>query len=101
MPERKDFQNVTPGDGMPTVQRSKNTFQTPDPPPLITKKWLCVRLDLVQFPGGRPKYKALYSKVLTPEVLSALRVTENEVRRVGFKTFSREQTVALIRILDL
>lgn len=77
------------------------TNQADDPAPaLIDKKWLCHRLDLVH-PSGRPKYLALYRYVLTPHVLQMLGLTEKEVRQRGFRIFSREQTVELVKILGL
>ncbi len=70
------------------------------PPPLICKKWLCTRFDLV-YPSGRVNVRALYSKVLTPTVIQALGMSETEIRSPRIKMFDRQQTVILIKLLDL
>lgn len=101
MLEREENQHIQPGQSAFRQKIPKHTVQVWDTPPaLITKKWLCWRLDLVRA-NGRPKYPTLYQKVLTPEVLSVIGTSEREIRRLGFTTFNREQTVALIRILAL
>jgi hypothetical protein len=69
-------------------------------PMLITKKWLCVHFDLV-YPGGRVNIRALYSKVLTPAVIRSMGMSEAEIRSPCLKTFDRQQTVLLIKLLDL
>lgn len=100
--EHKDNQDIKPGESTYYPKKAGGTSHAPEvPPAFITKKWLCWRLDLIHLPCGRPNYKALYQLALTPEVLSAIGTAEGAVRRRGFTTFNREQTVALIRILDL
>lgn len=70
------------------------------PPPLISKKWLCDRFRL-RLPCGTINYKALYRKVLTPEVIAALGAAPEEIRSRNVKTFTRQQTIILIKVLDL
>lgn len=84
-------------------QRDNNqfiTFHAPTVPMLITKKWLCVHFDLV-YPGGRVNSRALYSKVLTPAVIRSMGMSVEEMRSTALKTFDRQQTIQLIKLLDL
>lgn len=92
---------LQPFSSWPDIWRQEtqdNTFKTP--PPLITKKWLCYRFDLV---SGRDRlnYDGLYRKVLTPEVIEAMGATVAEIRSRRLKTFSRQQTMMLINLLGL
>lgn len=68
-------------------------------PELITKKYLCYRFGLLA--GQRPNYPLLYSRVLTPDVLHQLGATEKEIRVRNFKTFTRTQSLILIKVLAL
>lgn len=76
------------------------TFHAPSVPMLISKKWLCVHFDLV-YPGGRVNTRALYSKVLTPAVIRSMGMSVMEMRSAALKTFDRQQTIKLIKLLDL
>lgn len=80
--------------------QEQNTIHHEPAPPLICKKWLCIRFDLV-YPSGRVNVRALYSKVLTPAVIQGLGMSESEIRSNRLKMFDRQQTVLLIRLLDL
>ena len=73
------------------------TYQVP---PLISKKWLCVHFGLT-CPGGKPNTSGLYSKVLTADVLAAVGLTEDEVRRRDVRTFDRTTSRRLIDALGL
>lgn len=75
------------------------TYQE-DIPPLITKKWLCIRFGLMR-PGGTIYYRGLYEKVLTASVIAAMNSTEDEIRSARLRVFNREQTLKLIEILGL
>lgn len=79
-----------------------NTSRVPagDVPMLISKKWLCHHFDLV-YPNGRCNIRGLYTHVLTPRVIREMGMTELEMRSQGLKTFDRQQTVMLIRLLQL
>ena len=99
MEESKHYQPVNPGFDLWRSETTTHTGQEP-PPPLISKKWLCWRFELVQ-PSGRPNYGQLYRKVLTPRVIAAIGATPEEIRAVSVRTFTREQTIVLIRLLDL
>lgn len=81
---------------------AKHTNQAPDfdAPLLISKKWLCWHFRLVH-PGGKCNYPALYQWILTPDVLAAMGLSTDQVRRPEFKTFNRVQTVRLIELLAL
>ncbi len=70
------------------------------PPPLITKKWLACRFGLMH-ESGNIDYKKMYRKVLTPEVIRELGSTVEEIRCKNLRTFTRQQTNILIRILEL
>ena len=70
------------------------------PPPLITKKWLACRFDLMQ-ESGHIDYKQLYTKVLTPEVIREMGSTVEEIRCKNLRKFTRQQTITLIRVLEL
>lgn len=69
-------------------------------PPLISKKYLCIRMELVM-PGGQCNYQALYRQVLTDAVLAACGLTPQQVRQRNVKTFNREQSVKLKEVLAL
>jgi len=69
-------------------------------PPLISKKWLCVHFGLT-CPGGKPNTTSLYSKVLTPDVLEAVGLTETQVRCRQVRTFDRTTSRRLIEALGL
>ena len=69
-------------------------------PPLISKKWLCVHFGLT-CPGGKANTSGLYSKVLTPDVLESIGLTEKEVRRQEVRTFDRTTSRLLIQALGL
>lgn len=79
----------------------KSTYQAPaDAPPLISKKWLACRFNLMS-PAGSVDYKGLYRKVLTPDVIQEMGLTIEQVRRSDVRTFDRQQTIKLIEILSL
>ena len=50
---------------------------------------------------GNIDYKKMYRKVLTPEVIRELGSTVEEIRCKNLRTFSRQQTNILIRVLEL
>ena len=99
MEDIKHYQDINLPMAIWRSEIASRTDQEP-PPPLISKKWLCYRFDLVQ-PCGRPNYSQLYSKVLTGSVIAAMNATPDQIRRVSVRTFTREQTVVLIRLLGL
>ncbi len=70
------------------------------PPPLITKKWLACRFNLMH-DSGNIDYKKMYRKVLTPEVIQAMGSTVAEIRSNRLRTFTRQQTNILIKLLEL
>lgn len=82
------------------VSSQNNQNSTDQPPPLIDKKWLCKRFNLI-LPSGYINYKRLYDMVLTAEVIAALGATTDEIRNISFKTFNRQQTLILIDVLGL
>jgi hypothetical protein len=100
MAESIDRQPFNTAPSLWHVETRLDTDQAPAPPPLITKKWLCVRFDLVQ-PSGRIYYERLYDYILTPEIIDCLGCTIDEIRNKSMKTFTRAQTLVLIDKLGL
>lgn len=103
MGQPNNFQDFTPWHQIWRMEQPADTNRTPSddpPPPLICKKWLCHRFGLINA-RGLPVYKRLYTQVLTLEVIQAIGSTPEEIRLPGMKTFTRVQTVALIKILGL
>lgn len=82
------------------IWREEHTSTHHALPMLICKKWLCTHFDLV-YPNGRVNTKALYSKVLTPAVIRGMGMSVAEMRSQSLKTFDRQQTVLLIKLLHL
>lgn len=82
------------------VKMSETTPQAPEVPLLLTKKYLCDRFGFLM-PSGTRNYPGLYRKVLTPSVLDKLGVDAEVVRQKSFKTFDREQSILLTKILNL
>jgi hypothetical protein len=73
---------------------------TQQPPVILTKKWLYHYFGMCSNRGGYNK-KALYNKVLTPQVLSQAGLTVQEVRCTSFRVFTRQQTVIILKELGL
>lgn len=73
---------------------------TPQPPAIITKKWLADRMECTT-PSGEINIQRFYNYVLTPDVLAHLGLTVSQVRNKGFKCFDRVQSVRLVQILHL
>lgn len=69
-------------------------------PALLTKKELASRMDCTM-PGGLINRRRLYNCVLTDDVLERIGLTSEQVRKISFRTFTREQTVLLVEILSL
>lgn len=66
-------------------------------PRLLTKKFLCCYFGL--FSGSRPVYSTLYSKVLTNDVLEKAGMTQEQIRKRGFRFFDAQQSERLRAIL--
>lgn len=80
---------------------TKTTIQAPDPPPpIITKKWLCVRFQC-QYPGGNFNYTRLYRLVLTPDVIRQIGMTPETIRGRTVREFDAVTSRKLKQVLDL
>jgi hypothetical protein len=79
---------------------SAKTTTQQQPPLILTKKWLYHHFCMCSNRGAYNK-KALYSKVLTPQVLSQAGLTVQEVRCTTFRVFTRQQTVIILKELGL
>lgn len=97
MGERTEYQPTNPTTQHHAPIDENARYQAPE---LITKKWLCIRFNLIYTNPVRCNYKGLYKFVLTGEVLQALGDPES-IRQQSFKMFTRQQTVILCRLLDL
>lgn len=86
----------------PTAFIQKITHHAPEPAPLIlSKKWLCVRYECVSLKSNRMNYKRLYRVVLTSSVISAIGMTEAEIRRRDMKEFDALTSARLKNVLGL
>ena len=100
MGQDKENQPFAFTNSAPNAIWQSRTVHTPAPLPLlISKKWLCIHFNLIG-PGGKANTEALYSKVLTREVLTAAGLTETEVRRREVRTFDRTTTLRLSEALQ-
>ena len=84
----------------PTGFFQKITPHEPDVPLIISKKWLCVHYGL-QSSDGRMNYARLYRLVLNPRVISAIGMTEAEIRRKEVKEFDAVTSRLLKNVLGL
>lgn len=99
MGESKQNQDVSHPLGIFRTETTTTTYQE-HIPPLISKKWLCIRFGLM-LPGGTINYRGLYKKVLTASVIAGMNSTQEEIRNAKLRVFDREQTLKLIEILGL
>ncbi|MEZ4925560.1 MAG: hypothetical protein R3A50_04740 [Saprospiraceae bacterium] len=75
----------------------EKTSNSAEIPALLSKKWLCCYFNL--WNGSRPNYKQLYKKVLTPEVLERVVLTQNQVKEM--KTFDALTSARLKQVLSI
>lgn len=99
MGESKQNQDINRSLGIFRTESSHNTYHE-QVPPLISKKWLCIRFGLM-CPSGAIYYRGLYEKVLTASVIAGMNCTEQEIRNARLRVFDREQTLKLIELLGL
>ena len=100
MNEHFDTQRAALHNGQQAHTPPKGTAPTEAVPPLLDKKYLAGRMGCVM-PGGAVNRRRLYQQVLTADVLAHIGLTAADVRRSGFKTFTREQSVLLAEKLCL
>jgi len=105
MPQNIDSDLFTAYSTQRVGESAKTTYRAPvagtsEVPKLITKKWLYNYYDLER-PGGRCRCDQLYKKVLTPEVLSQIGRTEQDVRRKDVKYFDAVTSRRLCEILGI
>lgn len=89
---------------MKTTTTTKPTNREPSTPPpvpaLLTKKWLCAHFGFMSA-AGRSHPKLLYKYVLTDEVVKAIGMEPDQVRRRGFKIFDARASALLKQTLML
>lgn len=102
MSEIKRNQSFTDVPGSSAATWQTRTVQTPPAPLplLISKKWLCIHFGLIG-PAGKANTEALYRKVLTPDVLQAVGLSEAVVRCRTVRTFDRTTSIRIIAALGL
>lgn len=95
MSNQATFKENTPAD-----HQIRNRVGEPENevPTIITKKWLAERYKCNDY-TGRVNTIRLFRYVLTPAVLEAIGLTENECRKKSFRSFTAVQSSQLSAIL--
>lgn len=98
MTQHADTKLSNPNNPPPPPHVAPYTNQAP--PMLLTKKYLVERMGCLK-PCGVANLTRFYKNVLTHEVLFQIGLSQRDVRRAGFTTFNREQSIKLTQILAL